>query len=63
MNSTLKEKKAEVKRNSAAHYPGADVDLADNEKDTPRLVKERLKIQDDNPESHMGPNPFEKGGE
>ena len=60
MNTTTKEKEQEVKRNSAAHYPGADINLADNEKDTERLVKERLKIQDDNPESHFGPNPFEK---
>ena len=50
MKKTLETQQEEVK--SAQNYPGAAIDIADDEKVNDRLVKERVKVENNNPRNN-----------
>ncbi len=49
MKPDKKERKEALEAQDALDYPGADINIGDDEKESPELVKERTKTLNNNP--------------
>lgn len=47
-----KEKITESQTHAINNYPGAAINVADNEKVTSRMVKQRVRVQNNNPRNN-----------